>query len=64
VLVVRMKDSDQIRDIDLVLDNLNANLRPIEIAPYKWVRMESPSNPKYWSTVSVPSRLRSAMLTD
>jgi predicted transglutaminase-like cysteine proteinase len=64
VLVVRMKDSDQMRDIDLVLDNLNANLRPVEITPYKWVRMESPSNPKYWSTVSVPSRLRSAMLTD
>jgi len=64
VLVVRMKDVDQMRDVDLVLDNLNATLRPVEITPYKWVRMESPSNPKYWSTVSVPSRLRSAMLTD
>jgi predicted transglutaminase-like cysteine proteinase len=64
VLVVRMKDVDQMQDIDLVLDNLNATLRPVEITPYKWVRMESPSNPKYWSTVSVPSRLRSAMLTD
>jgi predicted transglutaminase-like cysteine proteinase len=64
VLVVRMTDTDQVRDIDLVLDNLNANLRPIGITPYKWVRMESPSNPKYWSTVSVPSRLRSAMATN
>jgi len=59
-----MTDTDQMRDIDLVLDNLNANLRPIGITPYKWVRMESPSNPKYWSTVSVPSRLRTAMATN
>jgi predicted transglutaminase-like cysteine proteinase len=64
VLVVRMTDTDQMRDIDLVLDNLNANLRPIGITPYKWVRMESPSNPKYWSTVSVPSRLPTAMATN
>ena len=64
VLVVRMTDTDQMRDIDLVLDNLNANLRPIGITQYKWVRMESPSNPKYWSTVSVPSRLRTAMATN
>jgi predicted transglutaminase-like cysteine proteinase len=64
VLVVRMTDTDQMRDVDLVLDNLNANLRPIGITSYKWVRMESPSNPKYWSTVSVPSRLRTAMATN
>ena len=64
VLVVHMTDTDQMRDIDLVLDNLNANLRPAGITPYKWVRMESPSNPKYWSTVSVPSRLRTAMVTN
>jgi predicted transglutaminase-like cysteine proteinase len=63
VLVVRMQDTDQMRDIDLVLDNLNANLRPVGITPYKWVRMESPSNPKYWSTVSVASRIRTAMVT-
>jgi predicted transglutaminase-like cysteine proteinase len=64
VLVVRMTDTDQMRDIDLVLDNLNANLRPVGITPYKWVRMESPGNPKYWSTVSVPSRIRTAMVTN
>jgi predicted transglutaminase-like cysteine proteinase len=64
VLVVHMTDADQMRDIDLVLDNLNASLRPVEITPYKWVRMESPSNPKYWLTVSVPSRLRTAMATN
>jgi predicted transglutaminase-like cysteine proteinase len=58
VLVVRMKD------VDLVLDNLNANVRPVTMIPYRWVRVESPHNPKYWSTVSVPSRLRTAMLAD
>jgi predicted transglutaminase-like cysteine proteinase len=56
VLVVRMKD------IDLVLDNLNANVRPVALTNYQWVRVESPGNPRFWSTVSVPSRLRPATL--
>ncbi len=41
VLVVRMKD-DRNQDVDLVLDNLSANLRPIALPPYRWVRMEFP----------------------
>ena len=58
VLVVSMKD------IDLVLDNLSANVRPVTMTHYQWVRVESPSNPKYWSTVSLPAGLqRTAMLT-
>lgn len=60
VLVVRVKDLDQMQNVDLVLDNLNYNLRPVGLTPYQWVRVESPSNPKYWSTVSVPSRLHTA----
>jgi predicted transglutaminase-like cysteine proteinase len=60
VLVVRMWHADRLHPIDLVLDNLNANLRPVELPPYHWVRVESPSNPRYWSTVSVPSRVSSA----
>jgi predicted transglutaminase-like cysteine proteinase len=58
VLIVRTKDAD------LVLDNLSANVRPISMTRYQWVRVESPSNPKYWSTVSVPTptHLRLAML--
>jgi predicted transglutaminase-like cysteine proteinase len=62
VLVVRMKDPDSSQNVDLVLDNLNANLRPVGLTPYQWVRVESPNNPKYWSTVSVPSRLHTASL--
>jgi predicted transglutaminase-like cysteine proteinase len=61
VLVVRMKDIQQEGEIDLVLDNLNYNLRPVGLTPYQWVRMESPNNPNYWSKVNVPSRLRTAM---
>jgi predicted transglutaminase-like cysteine proteinase len=60
VLVVRMWRADRMHDVDLVLDNLNANVRPVQLVPYHWVRMESPNNPKYWSTVSVPSRIGSA----
>jgi predicted transglutaminase-like cysteine proteinase len=56
VLLVRMKD------VDLVLDNLNASVRPVALTNYQWVRVESPRNPKFWSTVSVPSRLHSATL--
>jgi predicted transglutaminase-like cysteine proteinase len=58
VLIVRTKD------VDLVLDNLSANMRPISMTRYQWVRVESPSNPKYWSTLSVPSHLRMATLAD
>jgi predicted transglutaminase-like cysteine proteinase len=59
VLVVRMKD------VDLVLDNLSANVRPVTMTHYQWVRVESPSNPKYWSTVSLPPSLqRTAMLAE
>jgi predicted transglutaminase-like cysteine proteinase len=58
VLIVRTKD------VDLVLDNLNANVRPLSMTRYQWVRVESPSNPKYWSTVSVPAKLRVAMVAD
>ena len=62
VLVVRMKDRDSAQTADIVLDNLSANLRPVGLTPYKWVRVESPSNPKYWSTVIVPSGLHTAGL--
>jgi predicted transglutaminase-like cysteine proteinase len=58
VLTVRLKD------VDLVLDNLNPNVRPVALTHYQWVRVESPSNPKYWSTVSVPSRMHTAMLSE
>jgi predicted transglutaminase-like cysteine proteinase len=45
VLVIRAMEGDY------VLDNLNANIRPWSKVPYKWVRIESPQNPKWWSTV-------------
>jgi predicted transglutaminase-like cysteine proteinase len=50
VLVVRLMD------LDLVLDNLNANVRPIGMTRYQWVRIESPYDPKYWFTVNAPQR--------
>ena len=49
VLVVRTKG------VDLVLDNLNPNVRPLAMTRYQWVRMESPHNPKFWSTVTIAS---------
>jgi predicted transglutaminase-like cysteine proteinase len=56
VLVVRSKDGD------VVLDNLNANIRPVAITSYRWVRAQSPSNPNFWSSVSVTTMARTAML--
>ncbi|MGB6538900.1 MAG: transglutaminase-like cysteine peptidase [Xanthobacteraceae bacterium] len=52
VLVVRMKD------VDLVLDNLNANIRTVAMTrrQYRWVRVELPYNPKFWASVIVPGR--------
>lgn len=62
VLVVGMKDPQTAQDVNLVLDNLNYNLRPVGLTPYRWLRMQTPDNPIFWSTVSVPSRLHSTTL--
>jgi predicted transglutaminase-like cysteine proteinase len=64
VLVVGMKDPDTAEVVNLVLDNLNYNLQPVGLTPYQWLRMESPDNPRFWSTVSVPSRSHPATLAD
>jgi predicted transglutaminase-like cysteine proteinase len=45
VLVVRTNEGD------LVADNLNANIRPWSMTRYQWVRIESPQDPKFWTTV-------------
>jgi len=45
VVVVRTKEGDY------VLDNLNVDIRPWSKAPYQWVRIQSPRNPKWWSTI-------------
>jgi predicted transglutaminase-like cysteine proteinase len=60
VLVVRTKD------IDLVLDNLNSNLRPVEmtVRQYEWVRVESPYNPKFWASADLPRTIRMASIAD
>ncbi|MGY8667617.1 transglutaminase-like cysteine peptidase [Bradyrhizobium sp. UFLA05-109] len=46
VLLVRAKSGD------LVLDNLTAQIRPWPRAPYRWLRIQSPSNPRYWNVVA------------
>ena len=46
VLVVRTQSGD------LVLDNLTAQIRPWPRAPYRWFRIQSPSDPRYWNIVA------------
>jgi predicted transglutaminase-like cysteine proteinase len=58
LLVVRMKEAD------LVLDNLYADIRPVvDDHEYQWVRIESPQNPNIWAaarlTISAPADLAS-----
>lgn len=55
VLVVRTREED------VVLDNLNWNLRPVEHIPYQWVRAQQTGNPKFWSKISVARAARVAM---
>src|SRR5262245_31165554 len=50
VLVVRAKEAD------LVLDNLANDIRPIGLTRYRWVRAQSPNNPKFWSTIRITAR--------
>ena len=64
ILVVRGKDTDSKRNIDLVRDNLSYNLRLVGMTTYQWVRVQSPSDPKYWSTVSVTSHFQTALSAD
>jgi predicted transglutaminase-like cysteine proteinase len=60
ILVVRTKDAD------LVLDNLNANIRAAAMTryQYQWIRIESPHNPKFWVNVTVPSPVRTSMISN
>jgi predicted transglutaminase-like cysteine proteinase len=60
VLVVRTED------VDLVLDNLNANIRPVAMTfrQYRWVRIETPQNPHFWARVRMPPSFRTAVATD
>jgi predicted transglutaminase-like cysteine proteinase len=46
VLVIRTTEGD------LVADNLNANIRPWTAPRYRWVRVQSPKNPLFWTTVA------------
>lgn len=46
VLVIRTRSGD------LVVDNLNANVRPWSKTDYVWVRMQSPENARFWKAVS------------
>lgn len=59
ILVVRTKD------VDLVLDNLNANVRPVAVMyrQYQWVRIETPQNPKFWTRVHLPGAMQTAMMS-
>jgi predicted transglutaminase-like cysteine proteinase len=49
VVVVRTREGD------FVIDNLNPNIRPWFQTPYQWVRIQSPTNPNYWSTLAEES---------
>lgn len=46
VLVVRTRGGD------VVADSLNANIRPWSSTNYTWVRVQSPLNPRFWSTIA------------
>lgn len=48
VLVVRTRQGD------LVADNLNADIRSWAKTSYQWVRVQSPANPMFWSTIKAP----------
>jgi predicted transglutaminase-like cysteine proteinase len=57
VLVVRTREED------LVLDNLNWNVRPVSQIHYQWVRAQQAGNPKFWSSINVTRTARVAMNT-
>jgi predicted transglutaminase-like cysteine proteinase len=52
VLVARTREND------VVLDNLNEDILPISQTPYRWVRAQEPTNPRFWATINVPGSMR------
>jgi predicted transglutaminase-like cysteine proteinase len=46
VLVVRTKSGD------LVLDNMTQQIRPWSRAPYRWVRIQQPTDTRLWATIA------------
>ena len=56
VLVVRTREGD------FVLDNLTPNVRSAGQTRYQWVRAQSPNNPMFWSTISLPKIAQTAMV--
>jgi len=36
---------------DVILDNLNPNIKPWSKVPYRWLRVQAPSNPMFWASV-------------
>jgi predicted transglutaminase-like cysteine proteinase len=59
VLVVRTSEGD------LVADNLTGQIRRWSKAPYQWVRIQSPANPRFWSTLTSTTVVaKSTLLTD
>jgi predicted transglutaminase-like cysteine proteinase len=57
VLIVRTREDD------LVLDNLNWNVRSVSQIRYRWVRAQQAGNPKFWSLISLAHGNRVAMNT-
>lgn len=55
VLVVRTDKQD------LVLDNLNANIKTWSKTPYQWVRIESPTYRSLWSTIKTPAEISASL---
>ena len=58
VLLVRAKDAD------LVLDNLNDEIRPVAMTygQYHWAGIQSPQNPKFWMRVRARDAIHTAVL--
>jgi predicted transglutaminase-like cysteine proteinase len=55
VLVVRTREDD------LILDNLNGEVRSVSQIEYQWVRAQQAENPKFWSAINLTRPDRVAM---
>ena len=51
LLVVRTREDD------LVLDNLDEKIRSVSQIPYRLVRAQQPTNPRFWSAINMTRAL-------
>lgn len=48
---------------DIVLDNLAKNIVPWQVTSYRWLRIQSDTDPRFWNAISPPEAVRMSQMS-